>query len=180
MSLRSHHYVLALSAITALFACGRPFFNAPPPTVPIVRAPKSPHAISQIELHRSLCFGHCPYYTVRLSRDGTALYRGLRNVMFLGTYRATVDSVSFDKLATFVLDRHFFDMPEQVGEMIVDHPVTTVRVVADDSTIRTKEVRGVRYAALPFARIVAEIDSLIARLAWSAAADTSESRANAL
>jgi hypothetical protein len=54
-----------------------------------------------IEMKKTVCYGRCPIYTVRISTDGQATYEGEKNVMkhgkFVKTFSASEVNALFDQ-----------------------------------------------------------------------------------
>jgi hypothetical protein len=81
--------------------------------------------ITEIQLERTVCYGTCPAYKVRLRRDATSTYVGEAHVSRLGTYHGQVGRYYFDRLAELIEAQGVFKMKDRYpddGTMIVDAP----------------------------------------------------------
>src|SRR5581483_5512698 len=52
--------------------------------------PARAQAGDYVELKRTICFGACPVYTVRVQEDGHVTWQGERSVQVIGTDTATI------------------------------------------------------------------------------------------
>jgi hypothetical protein len=93
----------------------------------------------EIVLRRSVCFGWCPVYEVRIGAAGSVRFRGERYVCAFGDRTTTVDPYAVRHLL-HALDLVPFDQLS-VGPLIPDAPVTTlsIRDGNDERTLRFQE-----------------------------------------
>jgi hypothetical protein len=75
----------------------------------------------EITLERTMCFGPCPAYEVRVWGDGRVRYEGRENVQIAGVHEGRIDREAFDHLLDDFYDAAFFDLlPEYVHRRIVE------------------------------------------------------------
>ena len=153
--------------LVGMQACGLPLFTARP--VPPVTWPSRTvlaGAIREIRQEHTACFGFCPVYTVALRRDGTADYHGKAHVPMLGSYTATVDSVTFQQLATFLVRKGFFRLAPYYGVGATDQAstVTTATFDGDSAVVSRYGWTG----PYDLGDIEDAIDSVASVLKWTA------------
>ena len=152
-------FLLATVACLTL-ACGVPLWTpAPERPFPV---PASTAAIRSITLLHNGCFGACGVYAYRLQRDGTARYVGSAFVPVIGGYVATVDSSAYERLASLLIHRHFFEMP--TGGYAFDLSSTTLIVGVGD----TEKVAIISGGRSPdgLDQLAQAVEDVAAKLAW--------------
>jgi hypothetical protein len=93
-----------------------------PPDAPIIFLKKTP------------CFGKCPVFEVRVSKEGIAQWKGVKNVSRLGNYTAVVSSTLLGEIFKEAEKVSFFKFaaayPEN-GKKIADFPLTITTINAN-------------------------------------------------
>lgn len=80
-----------------------------------------------ISLRRTMCFGWCPAYVVRILGSGRVEYRGGTYVCAFGAHTATADVREVRRLVEAMIGTGFFGYSWKPGPFSPDHPtVTTV------------------------------------------------------
>jgi hypothetical protein len=127
-----------------------------------------PEEVTTISLQRTACFGTCPIYKVTLHRNGLASYDGRQFAKRTGSFRASMDSLAFARLAELIYAEGFTDLDTSYREPVTDMPTTFVCV---RWATGSKCVEHYGLVTPPnFGRIENAIDSAAERLQWGAAA----------
>ena len=78
-------------------------------------------------LSRTPCFGSCPVFEAQVWMDGTATWKGEKNVARLGLYRAQVPEQWLEDLLAYAEKNKYFELSAQYplsGREIPDLPLT--------------------------------------------------------
>lgn len=147
----------------------------------------STSAPDSIVLERSICYGTCPAYRLRLSRAGEIRFES-RNPGDEG--RSAVDTVSratLDSLISRARTIGFFELPPEISadsllcrDRATDHETVVVTVFAKDKASRVEDYHGcfetVGHGILPpIARLRAfesAVDSVLKSSRWVRPANT--------
>lgn len=140
-----------------------------------------PAPMDSIVLERSLCFGTCPAYRLRLSGTGKISFES-RNPGEGGRRAAdTVAAATLPALISRARSIGFFDLPSEIAADSVlchnratDHPTVVVTIFAKTQTKRVEDYHGcfetVEHETLPaITRLRAfevEIDSALGSSRW--------------
>ncbi len=108
-----------------------------------------PPPADSIVLERSICFGSCPAYRMRLSNRGEVLFES-RNPEEQGRRTSdTVTAATFPALISKARSIGFFDLPAEIAADSVlchvratDHPTVVVTVFAKAQTKRVDDYLG--------------------------------------
>lgn len=77
-------------------------------------------------LERTTCYGNCPYYEIKIYKDGTAIYNGKKHVPYLGKHQAKLSSQLVEQILKKADAIGYMSLndkyPEQ-GLGIIDFPV---------------------------------------------------------
>ena len=144
-----------------------------------------PSKADSIVLERSMCFGTCPAYRLRLSDSGEVRFES-RNPGDEGRRVAdTVSAATFPALISKAMSIGFFDLPSEIAADSVlchnratDHPTVVVTVFAKKQTKRVEDYHGcfetVEHETLPaitqLRAFEVEIDSALGSSRWVRAA----------
>jgi hypothetical protein len=146
-----------------------------------------PSAPDSIVLERSICYGTCPAYRLRLSRAGEIRFES-RNPGDEG--RSAVDTVpraTLDSLVSRGRSIGFFELPPEISadsllcrDRATDHETVVVTVFTKDKASRVEDYHGcfetVEHGILPpVARLRAfenEVDSVLRSSRWVRPANT--------
>lgn len=121
-----------LLAVAAPLSCSEPGIRSTPVDA------RGPQGTDSVVLERSLCFGTCPAYRLRVSRTGEVLFSsrnpGEEHLAAIDTVEAWVT----DSLASEAGRSGFFSLPDRIPcqTMASDHPTITIGVFG----ARTKRV----------------------------------------
>src|SRR2546428_8088531 len=146
--LKSRATLVHLS-LGALLACGT--FG--------VRAQEQPQVV--ITLERTVCYGTCPAYTLRITGDGSVEYEGMRYVRVIGKATARISPDVVRRLVTEFERIGYFDLEDKYTAMVTDNPTTTTSIRID-----TRFKRVIDYVAGPQA--LKELEQRIDEVAGSA------------
>jgi hypothetical protein len=145
-----------------------------------------PPSADSIVLERSMCFGSCPAYRLRLSDSGEITFES-RNPGEDGRNAAdTVAAATLPSLISRARSIGFFDLPSEIAadsilchNRATDHPTVVVTVFAKTQTKRVEDYLGcfetVEHETLqPIAHLRSfevEIDSVLRSSRWVRPAD---------
>ena len=78
------------------------------------------------EMKKTPCYGQCPVYTIKISKNGKGLFEGTKNVDNIGTYRFRLSGKEIDELIeTLPSDPHLTVALKQQGSwtygMLANH-----------------------------------------------------------
>ena len=91
-------------------------------------APRSPLVLDSVSLRRTPCYGSCPAYVVVFRADGTAEWRGERNVERMGVWTAHTGDRLIHRLG-YVADRlGVMEMEPVYHRFVTDVPAAEVRL----------------------------------------------------
>jgi hypothetical protein len=138
-------------------------------------------ATDSIVLERSICFGTCPAYRLRLSADGEIRFESRNPGDKIGAAIDTVSPVTLSSLVSRARSIGFFDLPQKImGDSVLcpisrtDAPTAVVAIFTKDGATRVDDYYGcgerVGNKILPaLARLRAfenEIDSVLQSSRW--------------
>jgi Domain of unknown function (DUF6438) len=105
----------------------------PAPAAEIPATP-DPQPALMARLRRTGCYGSCPAFEALIYADGTAIWRGERNVLLIGQYEARIPRQWLVELGREALRSGFFELPAQYpvsGKRLDGLPTTTTFVRID-------------------------------------------------
>jgi len=86
------------------------------------------YGVSEISIERTLCFGTCPSYTLRLFSDGRVDYLGQAYAPRVGVRHGRLDPFNFHRLARIVRDIGYFDLSDRYTCDVTDNPTVYTAV----------------------------------------------------
>jgi hypothetical protein len=92
--------------------------------------------ITEIAIERAGCYGTCPIYTAKISRDGTVSYAGDLYVDRLGSFRAQASPSRFDDLAEFAVKIGYRDFSPVYDSGVTDDETVYTRVTYADKKVK--------------------------------------------
>lgn len=92
-------------------------------------APEASPAV--ITLERTLCYGFCPDYTVRIESDGDVIYTGRRFVNVTGEQRSQIPAEDVARLLTRFDAIGFTSLRDEYRAQVTDLPSTTITLERD-------------------------------------------------
>jgi hypothetical protein len=92
--------------------------------------------ITEIAIERSGCFGRCPVYTAKISRDGTVTYTGRKYVNREGSFQAQVSPYLFDNLAELAVKIGYRDFSPVYTAGVTDMATVYTRVTYTDRKVK--------------------------------------------
>ena len=94
----------------------------------------------KIEMHRSICRGSCPSYSLTIWGSGVAYYDGYAFVKMMGHYTANIPENAIIELVNKFYEIDFFSFENLYGiEGIMDIPTTTVSITVNGETKRVRD-----------------------------------------
>lgn len=150
---------------------------------------QEPAKVDSLVMERTLCFGSCPAYRLRVARDGSVSFHS-RNP---GDSTKATDRKSpntFAQLVTAAIDADFYGLPRRIQDdrelcavVFTDHPSVTIRLFASTQTtvnyyegcyVRSKDSASARifgYAAVhprleKLRALASAIDSTLESSRW--------------
>ena len=97
----------------------------------LVRMPSQPLADTDfVELQRSVCYGSCPAYTVRISADGRVTWNGEASVLTKGEASKSIPAAQAKSLIEKFRTPEFWSLCDHYWQMVTDNPTykTTVNI----------------------------------------------------
>lgn len=100
------------------------------PATKIVSPPSETRPDDFVELSRSICFGTCPDYRVRVLRNGTVEWKGKSSVVETGDRGSKIGSAVAEELIEQFRTERFFSLCGAYSRGITDNPtyVLTVKI----------------------------------------------------
>jgi hypothetical protein len=123
----------------------------------LLRVPSQPLADSDfVELQRSVCYGSCPAYTVRISADGRVTWNGEASVLTKGEASKTIPAAQTKNLIEKFRTPEFWSLCDHYWQMVTDNPTYKTTVSIGSSV---KQVSDYAVSAPEFLRTLdGEID----------------------
>ncbi len=95
---------------------------------------ESAGAVSTIILERDACYGNCPEYSVRVTKDGVVRFHGKSSVRVLGHRQRRIPNKDFGRLVHAIEAARFDELPNDFPasaceQFLTDHPSLSVTVV---------------------------------------------------
>lgn len=104
-----------------------------PETAPAQIGPDSVFAIYE----RTLCFGMCPYFNLKIYKNGEAIYEGKNFVDMIGFYHTTFDIASLQKLKDTADHIQYFSLQDTYDNPRVTDLPTVITGVWDGNKLKT-------------------------------------------
>lgn len=115
-----------------------------------------------ITLHRGVCFGACPTYSIAAYADGTVVYTGIANVTNLGVHVYEKEDFLVSGAAQIAQVTGFFDWQDSYDEFVItDQATVTTMVRWEDNYKRIVRYEGDPSAPVGLTWIEDSIDRLI-------------------
>ena len=109
---------------------------------------QQPSNTDSLVLERTLCFGTCPAYRLRLSRDGQVLFQS-RNPADSTVARDSIGARVLPDLIRLARAAGFFALPTRIRDdrricvdLATDHPTVTITIFGRDSTHVVEDYHG--------------------------------------
>jgi Domain of unknown function (DUF6438) len=120
-----------------------------------------------MRLVRTVCFGSCPDYEVRIDGDGTVRFKGNRGVMIPGDHVARISPVEVRELVEQFRKADFFSARGRYRGNWTDNPTQTVTLTIGDRTKTVVDYVGTD-VGLPLAirNLEGEIDEVAGTARW--------------
>jgi hypothetical protein len=118
-----------------------------------------------ITLQRTVCFGFCPAYTVRITGEGDVTYVGERFVDAVGERHATIPRADVQRLLHRFEEIGFTELRDEYRAHVTDLPTFTVTLERNGRTKRVLDYGGIS-AGMPAA--VRDLQDEIDRVANTA------------
>jgi hypothetical protein len=99
---------------------------------------QAPQPKIDISLSRTVCFGTCPEYTVKMTEDGSVTYTGKKFVRVDGVHTWNIDPRAVRALADEMVKGGFFDLRDSYSSGMSDHATVYTTLVLDG---RSKSIR---------------------------------------
>jgi hypothetical protein len=127
MSTGIKNFILASLAILLAFgftACNRNAQNSK----------KHDYKNAVITLERSVCYGRCPAYKLKIEGNGTVSYEGIRFVAVEGKQTGSISQEDFKKMVDQFFAIQYFDLQDKYDEDISDVPHCETSLSIDGKT----------------------------------------------
>jgi hypothetical protein len=175
MSRRLADMMRYLAAPVLLLAC------APKSSNPDARESPSGPVADSIVLERSMCFGTCPAYRLRLSQAGEIHFESRNPGEGGRTASDTITAATLPFLISRARAVGFFDLPQEIAsdsvlcrDRATDHPTVVISVFTKDGIQRVRDYHGcfetTEHGVLPQIRRLrlfeSEIDSVLQSTRW--------------
>jgi TonB family protein len=122
---------------------------------------KESSEVDTIIIHKSLCLGRCPAYTITICKNGDVTYNGLSRVEKLGLWKSKLNTYYYYGLVSLIYAVNFFNMKDEFASGTTDIPWISISVVTKE---RTKVVATDYY--MPIKEIALLVDCLTEKLKW--------------
>jgi len=118
-----------------------------------------------ITLERGACLGACPIYSVRISGDGTVVFRGVNCVAVKGEQVAHISAADVRQLFQKFRDADFFALSDRYAASVTDMPTYTTSISFDGHAKSVTDYAG-SMVAMP--RVVTDLENAIDKTAGTA------------
>jgi hypothetical protein len=118
-----------------------------------------------ITLQRTVCFGFCPAYTVRITGEGEVTYIGERFVNAVGERHATIPRADVERLLHRFEEAGFMQLRDEYRAHVTDLPTYTITLERNGRTKGVLDYGGIS-AGMPAA--VRDLQDEIDRVANTA------------
>jgi hypothetical protein len=119
----------------------------------------------RISLTRTVCYGHCPAYTVSISGDGAVSYEGRQFVNVRGAQTATIAPEEVARLVERFDAAGFENLRSEYRGEVTDHPTFTLVFERDG---RRKAVVDYAGSSVGMPRVVRDLQDEVDRVAGTA------------
>jgi uncharacterized protein DUF6438 len=106
---------------------------------------------SLITLERTICYGMCPSYKLRISADGAVVFEGRRFVKTVGTAQSAISQdqlrellAKFEKLDYFNLRNRYEGPRDGCEGLVTDHPSALTSITTNGKTKSVRHYYGCR------------------------------------
>lgn len=119
--------------------------------------------IKSVMMKRTACYGTCPVYSVKLTRSGKAIYKGIRHVEMEGTYYG--QTLNYGSLVAFIQEIDFREFKDEYTVNVTDLP--GVRITVTYQNGQQKEVYSYGgEAPIEFWALTQTIDAIKNKIDW--------------
>jgi Domain of unknown function (DUF6438) len=129
-----------------------------------------------ISLTRTVCFGSCPEYDLRIFGSGKVEYEGRHYVCAFGPHTATVDPRLVRRLVDAMVAREFFGLEWKQGRTWTDQPTVTSALQYGGRSYSVEHYHGDEGAPRWLREMEDEIDQVAGTARWLPATDENGSR----
>jgi hypothetical protein len=136
-------------------------------------APAAAPAGPAVTLERTPCFGTCPVYTVRISRDGKVEFEGKQHVADSGQATAAVPPERVDSLLAELEAAGYFEFADAYemnspacGMYATDSPMVITSATRKGETKTVRHDRGCSAAPPELSQLEQRIDEVAGTARW--------------
>lgn len=119
-----------------------------------------------ISLERSMCFGWCPAYTLRLHGSGRVEYVGRRFVCDFGERESTADTREIRRVVDAMLAAGFIGLAWSPGALMMDNPAVVTTLHHGERAFRVRHDHGDQGAPHWLFSMEEEIDRVAGTARW--------------
>lgn len=126
-------------------------------------------ASTVITLDRTVCFGFCPSYSLRIGGDGTVVYSGRQFVKVVGTASAQVPVSDVQALVNEMEQANYFNLtvPQTCARGIAtDYPTATTSLTLGGATHTVEHYGGNPCAPTVLTTLEDRIDAVAQSTQW--------------
>lgn len=126
-----HFLLTALALMLAACSVAAPQAT---PTPTVAPTPTPNYSTLVITLERTVCFGFCPVYTLKVYGDGRVEYEGNQHVAVEGSQTATLTPEQVQELVAAYQAADYFNLKDDYTAPVTDLPSTITSVTIDGQT----------------------------------------------
>lgn len=119
-----------------------------------------------ISIERSMCFGRCPDYTLRLHGSGRVEYVGRHFVCDFGERGSAADALEVRRLVEAMLTAGFIGLAWGPGALMTDHETVVTTLQHDGRAFRVSHYHGDQGAPRWLSFMEEEIDRVAGSARW--------------
>ena len=103
-----------------------------------------------IEMSKTMCFGRCPVYEIRIYDDGSCMYTGKLNVEKIGSYTKTIEADELRALQNAFEENKFMEMKDEYVAQVSDISTTWISFTKGKKSKKIKDLIGAPKALKDF------------------------------
>jgi hypothetical protein len=116
----------------------------------------------EINLTRSMCYGRCPEYTLKIHGDGSVHFSGRHYVAATGDHEAQVSPGAVKELVQKFEQAHFFAAADRYAASVTDNPTYTLTLIVGGKKKTVTDYVGTQ-AGMPL--VITDLENAVDELA---------------
>jgi hypothetical protein len=98
--------------------------------------------ITEINFNANPCFGYCPFFEMRIKKNGEAIYNAVQDNKLSGLFTTTIKKSQMDKLIKLIEKAEFLSLQNNYSTTASDNSTYILKIKLKNGQVKTIEDYG--------------------------------------